>query len=150
MMAPADLQRVIDASIANASAFTRGIFESNHWDAQTLQDFANQDGSMTVATVGGDGKPHASVVIAGCADGTFYFTASPRSALLGNLRRSPAIAFTISDKVTGRGTARLVGRPHDIAELARQVSTTMRMMIEGDWDVYIYAVELERIFAQSS
>jgi hypothetical protein len=145
-----DLQRTIDESIAGANAFTRGIFEGNHWDAKRLQEFSNEDGSMTVATVGKDVKPHAAVVIAGCADGTFYFTASPRSALLRNLRRDPSMAFTISDKVMGRGTAELVGHPKDIDHLKNQVGRTLRTMIDADWDVYIYAVEPSRVFAQQS
>jgi pyridoxine/pyridoxamine 5'-phosphate oxidase len=149
-MSLADLQHVVDESIAGANAFTRAIFESNHWDAQRLEDFANEDGSMTVATVGSDGKPHAAVVMAGCADGTFYFTASPHSALLGNLRRDAAIAFTISDKVMGRGTAEFVGRPGDISHLSAQVGNTLQMTIDGNWDVYIYALRLSRIFAQVS
>ena len=77
-----DLQETIDASIAGSSAFTRGLFEGHNWTAQRLQDFANQDASMTVATIGKDGRPHAAIVIAGCVDGTFYFTVSPQSALL--------------------------------------------------------------------
>ena len=149
-MSLADLEKTIQDSIAGASVFTRAIFEGNHWDAEKVQDFSNEDGSMTVATVGKDGRPHAAIVIAGCSQGTFYFTASPNSALLGNLRRDPSIAFTISDKVMGRGLAEPVGRPSDISHLAPQVGRTLRMMIEGDWDVYIYAVKPTRLFAQAT
>jgi hypothetical protein len=145
-----DLQKAIDDSIAGASVFTRGLFERNHWSAQQLQDFANQDASMTVATTGHDGKPHAAVVIAGCADGTFYFTASPKSALLGNLRRDPSIAFTISDKVMGRGTAHLAGKGYEMERIGPRTSKLMRDLIEEGWRGYIYSIEVERIFAQQS
>jgi pyridoxine/pyridoxamine 5'-phosphate oxidase len=145
-----DLQRTIDASIAHASSFTRGLFESNHWTAQQLQNHANEDASMTVATVGKDGRPHAAVVIAGCADGTFYFTASPRSALLGNLRRDPAIAFTISDKVMGRGTAKLEGKGYEMERIGPKVGRLLRELIEEGWRGYIYSIEVERIFAQQT
>ena len=145
-----DLQRTIDASIAGASAFTRSLFEGNYWTAQHLQDYCNQDASMTVATVGKDGKPHAAVVIAGCVDGTFYFTASPKSALLGNLRRDPSIAFTISDKVMGRGTAREAGKGYEMERIGPKTSKLMRDLIEEGWRGYIYAIDVERLFAQST
>ena len=145
-----ELQQTIDASIDNASAFTRGLFASNHWTAQQLQDFANHDASMTVATIGRDGKPHAAVVIAGCVDGTFYFTASPKSALLGNLRRDPSIAFTISDKVMGRGTAKLAGKGYEMERIGPRTSPIMRDLIEEGWRGYIYAIEVERLFAQQT
>lgn len=145
-----DLQKVIDASIAGASTFTRGLFESNHWTAQQLQDYANEDASMSVATIGKDGKPHAAVVIAGCVDGTFYFTASPKSALLGNLRRDPSIAFTISDKVMGRGTAQMAGRGYTMERIGPKTSKLMRDLIEEGWRGYIYAIEVERLFAQQT
>ncbi len=145
-----DLQRTIDASIAAAGSLTRSIFENNHWSAQQVQDFVNQDGSMTVATVGKDGGPHAAVVIAGCVDGTFYFTASPQSAMLGNLRREARIAFTISERIMGRGTAQLAGRGHEMQRIAPQTSKLMRDLIEEGWPGYIYSIEMERIFSQQT
>jgi pyridoxine/pyridoxamine 5'-phosphate oxidase len=145
-----DLQKVIDVSIAGATAFTRGLFETNRWTAQQLQTYANEDASMTVATVGKDGKPHAAVVIAGCVDGTFYFTASPKSALLGNLRRDPSIAFTISDKAMGRGTARVAGRGYEMQRIGSKTSKLMRDLIEEGWRGYIYEIEVERLFAQQT
>jgi pyridoxine/pyridoxamine 5'-phosphate oxidase len=145
-----DLQKTIDDSIANASTFTRGLFESNHWTAQQLQDYANEEASMTVATVGKDGQPHAAVVIAGCVDGTFYFTASPKSALLGNLRRKPSIAFTISDKAMGRGTAKLAGKGYEMERIGPKTSKLMRDLIEEGWRGYIYSIEVEHIFAQQT
>jgi hypothetical protein len=105
---------------------------------------------MTVATVGKDGRPHAAIVIAGCVDGTFYFTASPKSALLGNLHRDAAVAFTISDKVMGRGTARPAGKGYEMERIGRQTSRLMRELIEEGWRGYIYAIDVERLFAQST
>jgi pyridoxine/pyridoxamine 5'-phosphate oxidase len=145
-----DLQKTIDASLAGASSFTRGLFENNRWTAQQVQDFANEDASMTVATIGKDGKPHAAVVIAGCVDGTFYFTASPKSALLGNLRRDASIAFTISDKVMGRGTARLAGKGYEMERIGPKTSKLMRDLIEEGWRGYIYAIDVEGLFAQQT
>ena len=145
-----DLQKTIDASIASASAFTRGLFEGNHWTAEQVRDLVNQDAGMTIATVGADGRPHAAVVIAGCVDGTLYFTASPKSALLGNLRRDTSIAFTVSDKVMGRGIAQLAGRGYTMERIGPKTSKLMRDLIEEGWRGYIYSIEVERIFAQSA
>ena len=145
-----DLQKTIDDSLAGASSFTRGLFESNHWTAQRVQEYSNEDASMTVATIGRDGKPHAAVVIAGCVDGTFHFTASPNSALLGNLRRDPAIAFTISDKLMGRGTAKLEGKGYEMERIGPKTSKLMRDLIEEGWRGYIYSIDVERLFAQQA
>jgi pyridoxine/pyridoxamine 5'-phosphate oxidase len=145
-----DLQKTIDASLAGASSFTRGLFENNRWTAEQVQDFANEDASMTVATIGKDGKPHAAIVIAGCVDGTFYFTASPKSALLGNLRRDPSIAFTIADKVMGRGKARLAGKGYEMERIGPKTSKLMRDLIEEGWRGYIYAIDVEGLFAQQT
>jgi hypothetical protein len=145
-----ELQAVIDQSIASASAFTRGLFENNHWDATRLQEYSNEDGSMTVATVTRDGKPHAVTVIAACVDGTFYFTASQGSLLLRNLRRDPSVAFTISDKVMGRGAAELAGVAKDLGHLRPQVSKTLGALIDEGWEGSVYSIRLERVFAQSS
>jgi Pyridoxamine 5'-phosphate oxidase len=145
-----DLQRTIDASIANASTFTRGLFATNHWTAQQVQNLVNEDAAMTIATVGLDGTPHAAVVIAGCVDGLLYFTASPKSALLGNLRRDASIAFTVSDKVMGRGTALLAGRGYTMERIGPKTSKLMRDLIEEGWRGYIYSIEVERIFAQGT
>jgi pyridoxine/pyridoxamine 5'-phosphate oxidase len=149
-MSLGDLQKIIDDSIAGASTFTRGLFETNHWTAQQVQDHCNEDAGMTVATVGKDGKPHAAIVITGCVDGTFYFTASPNSVLLGNLRRDPSIAFTISDKVMGRGTAQLAGRGYTMERIGPKTSKLMRDLIEEGWRGYIYSIEVERLFAQQT
>jgi pyridoxine/pyridoxamine 5'-phosphate oxidase len=145
-----DLQQVIDESIANASAFTRGLFQDNHWDAARLQEYSNEDGSMTVATVTRDGKPHAVTVIAACVDGNFYFTASPGSLLLRNLQRDPAVAFTIADKVMGRGTAELAGAAKDLGHLRPQASRTLGALIDEGWEGSVYSIRLESVFAQSS
>ena len=105
---------------------------------------------MTVAIIGKDGRPHAAIVIAGCVDGTFYFTVSRQSALLGNLRRDSSIAFTISDKVMGRGTARPAGKGYEMERIGPKTSRLMRELIEEGWRGCIYAIDVERLFAQST
>ena len=105
---------------------------------------------MTVATVTRDGKPHAVTVIAACVDGTLYFTASPGSLLLRNLRRDPSVAFTISDKVMGRGTAELAGMAKDLGHLESQAGKTLGALIDEGWEGSVYSIRLERVFAQSS
>ena len=149
-MSREDLQQTIDDSIAEASEFTRSLFETHRWDAKEVQDYSNEDGGMTIATVGRDGKPHAAIVVAGCADGIFYFSASPKSALLGNLHRDPTIALTISGKIMGRGEAVLAGQAKDLSHLAPQISKTLRRLIEAEWDGYVYSVRLSRLFANSA
>ncbi len=140
------LQQTIDQSKANAKGFSRDLFHEP-WSAGQVQDFVNAKGSMTVATIGKDGKPHAASVAAGCADGTFYIGVGPRTALLGNLRRSEAVAFTVGGIVVGQGTATLRGGSGDMKAQASQLGGILRGAIEQDWQGYYYAIEPSKIFA---
>lgn len=145
-----DLQHTMDASIAGASSLTRSVFENNPWSAEQVQDFVNEGGRMTIATVGKNGRPHAGVVIAACVDGTFYFGASPQSAMLGNLRREPSVGFTVANSVVGRGTVQLAGRAYEMGHIGPQASNLMRSLIDQGWSGYIYSIEIERIFSQQT
>ena len=144
-----DLQKTIDESITNASGFTRDLFEDNHASAEQLQSFANRDGTMVIATLDAGGGPHTAVVAAGCADGTFYIGVTPRTALLGNLRRNPSVAFAIKDKVVGRGRVELAGKAGKVKHLAGEVSGILRGAIEQDWNGYVYALRPSHVFAQA-
>jgi hypothetical protein len=149
-MSLTDLQKSIDDSIAKASPLMRGLFEANRWNAEQLQSFANEVGSMIVATVSIDGSPHVATQLGGCANAVLYFAATPHSALLGNVRRDARIAFAIGASVVGRGVARLAGRAGELKDLAPSFGKDLRKAIEQDWDGYVYSIELDRIFAQAA
>jgi nitroimidazol reductase NimA-like FMN-containing flavoprotein (pyridoxamine 5'-phosphate oxidase superfamily) len=140
------LQSTIDSSVENASSFSRDLFKNNHLDAEQLQQYVNDDGTMTVATLDREGRPHTAIVAAACVDGDFYIGVTPRTALLGNLRRNPDVAFTVKDKVTGQGRARPLGHAGEQRQLAEKVGPIMRAAIERDWPGYIYAIEPSRVF----
>ena len=149
-----ELQRAVEASLATASPLARRIYANQRWTATSVQQFINRVIGATIATVRADGKPHAAVVLAACLDGTIYFTASPRSALLGNLRRQSAVALTFTDPdhdATMAGDARLVGRASEVPDLIGDLRRLSRrgQFTPPDWDGYLYAVRVERIFLSS-
>lgn len=146
-MSLADLQRTMDESLKSANAFTRRLFEASSWDAERVQTFINQTGNITIATVRSSGKPHAALVIAGCDDGTIYFSVSRGSALLGNLRRQPEVAFTVGHSIMGRGPATDAGSASDVPELHLNVSRQLADLLSEPWDGYIWKVVPSRIFA---
>jgi nitroimidazol reductase NimA-like FMN-containing flavoprotein (pyridoxamine 5'-phosphate oxidase superfamily) len=141
-----DLQTTIDRSVENARGFSSELFKDNHLDAQQLQEYVNTEGTMTVATLDREGRPHAAIVATACVDGDFYIGVTPRTALLGNLRRNPEVAFTVKDKVTGRGKARALGHAGEQKHLAEKVGPIIRGAIERDWPGYIYEIEPVRVF----
>lgn len=147
----AELQEVLDRSLAKATEFTRTLFTANPLTARQVQGFANEAGGMTLATVNREAKPHAAPVICGCADGVIYFSASKGSALLRNIRREPAVAFTIgaSGSVIGQGSAILVGSATELGRLVEPlgVESKLSALILDAWDGYIYSIQLSRIFA---
>ncbi|HWC28980.1 MAG TPA: pyridoxamine 5'-phosphate oxidase family protein [Dehalococcoidia bacterium] len=145
-----DLQKSIDESIAKASGFTKDLFQDNHWNATQLQEYANSDGTMTIATLARDGRPHTAIVASGCVDGTFYIGVTPRTALLGNLRRNPDLAFSVKDKVVGRGRAELAGRAGEVKHLSPAIGETLRAAIDAGWPGYVFAIRPERVFAQAA
>jgi hypothetical protein len=140
------LQQQIDESIQNASGFTRDLFADKHMTAEELQTFVNTHASMTLSSLDRKGKPHAGIVAAGCVDGTMYVGVTPKTALLGNLRRNEDVAFSIGDKVVGRGRAQLVGRAGDQKHLAPGLTGPLKGAIEQDWGGYVYALEPSRVF----
>lgn len=147
-----EMQRVLDASLAAASRLSRSLFGETPWDAEQVTAFVNRLRTITLATVGPDGEPHAATGNCACLDGTIYFAASRGAAVLGNLRRSPRVAFTVTDEahgVIGRGTAVLAGRSLEMPELMASLAATTkagRFVPEG-WDGYVYSVDLTRLFA---
>jgi len=145
-MSPQSLQQTIDQSKANAKGFARDLFHEP-WSAEQVQDFVNAKSSMTVATIDKSGKPHAASVAAGCLDGTLYIGVGRRTALLGNLRRGDAVAFTVGGIVVGQGAAALRGRSGDMKAIAPQLGAILRGAIEQDWDGYYYAIEPSKVFA---
>jgi hypothetical protein len=143
----ADLQRVLDESLGSASSLTRGLFSQNAWDAQAVEDYLNEKGTISIATIGRDGEPHAALVVAGCQDGVIFFTASKGSAMLGNLRRQSALAFTVGEKIVGKGEALLAGHLGDLDPFASGVSRALRDLQSEGWDGYMYRIRLSRLFA---
>ena len=151
-MSLTDLQQAIDRSLANASEFTRSLFAGNSWDAAQVQSFVNEIGNLTVETVNRSSKPHAAPTIAGCADGQIYFSASPGSTLLRNLKHAPAVAFTVSGlghSVFGQAVAVLAGPAPELQSLVPALgpdSKLSRLILEP-WEGYIYSLQISRIFA---
>ena len=145
-----DLQRALDKSREVASPLTSALFAAR-LRAAGVQAFINVVMAATVATVTPDGEPHATVVLAACHDGTIIFTASPRSRLLANLRRNPAVALTVTNPehdVIVRGRATLAGKALDLPDLMdrlHRLSKKGRFTPEG-WPGYLYAVAIEKIF----
>ncbi len=144
------LQVVIDDSIAAATAFTARLFDLP-WNARQVQAFVNRVRGATIATVLGDGSPHASPTIAACLDGTIYFAVHPRSAMWRNLQRDPRIAFTVSDRghaVLGRGVAGFAASYTDTELITRLASTGAlgRFTPEG-WEGEVYEIDPTKLFA---
>jgi hypothetical protein len=139
MSGMATLQQSLDESLAGASDLTRVCFDVGK-DAAAVAEFVNRRMSITIATVFADGQPHASPVIAACLDGGIHFTVSPGSAMLRNLERDPRLAFALDgdgNTLAGRGRGRRVGGPTDVEGFP----------VPPDWDGFIYAVDIDRIFA---
>lgn len=150
-MALFELQAAMDASLASASPLTRSLFARSRLRASGVQRLVNAVMSATVATVKSDGAPHAVLVLAACLDGTVIFTASPNTVLLGNLRRSPAVAITVASPdhdVVINGTAEVLGRARDLPALLdrlRRLSPKGRFTPE-DWPGYLCSVKVDKIF----
>jgi hypothetical protein len=105
----------------------------------------------TVATATADGRPHAAIVLVACREGVIIFTASPRSLLLANLRRTSVVAVTVTNSdqdVIVLGCAEPLGKAADLAELCgdlNRLSRKGRFTPQG-WPGYFYAVVVEKIF----
>jgi len=142
----------MNRSVEAATPFARSLFMPAQWDAQQVQQFVNEVGNMTVATVNASGMPHAAPVIAGCADGTLCFSVSPKSVLLRNLAAGSRIAFTVvgsGHNVLGQGSAEPVGEARGLGHLARALGEQSRLggLILEPWEGLIYAVTPSRLFA---
>jgi pyridoxine/pyridoxamine 5'-phosphate oxidase len=150
-----DLQQALESSEATASPLTASVFSRGRLGAIGVQAFINAVMAATVATVTADGQPHATVVLVACLDGTIIFTASARSLLLANLRRSPSVALTVTNPkhdVIVRGRATLLGQAADLPDLVgrlHRLSKRGRFTPE-DWPGYFYAVAVEKMFVSSA
>jgi pyridoxine/pyridoxamine 5'-phosphate oxidase len=146
-----ELQRVIDATLVAASPLARRIYANDRWSAAQVQRFINRVMAATVATVRRGGEPHAAVVLTACLDGTVYFTASDGSLLLRNLQQQPAASMTVTDRdhdLTIHGHVDRLGRASDLPELVNKLHGLSRrgQFIPRDWDGFLYAVHIDRIY----
>ena len=148
------LQAVIERSLAGASPLTKELFDE-HMDAPALRDFINQVASATVATVGRDDRPHASLTLVACSNsGDLYIAVNRRSALSRNLKRSPYVAITVDASEHGlmaQGKAVLAGMAPDLREtLMPELDAIMARgrWVPVDWDGAVYRLELTRIFGR--
>jgi hypothetical protein len=146
-MSLAEIQRAIDDAQLAASPLTRKLFSAQPWTAPAVAKFINDTGTISIATVNRDMTPHATLVVAGSQAGAIYFSASPGSVLLGNIRRTPAVAFTVGANVIGRGEAALAGRPTELPLLGPEISAQLRELQATNWNGYIYELRPSRIFA---
>ena len=150
-MGLAELQRVVDDTLRTASPLARRVYDNGAWSAGALQRFINRVMAATVATVREDGRPHASVVLVACLDGTVFFAVSGGSMLGRNLDRRATLALTVIDQhhdVTIHGTASRVGRATDAAPLVQRLHDLSRRgrFTPRNWDGDLWAVRPERIF----
>ena len=146
-----ELQRVIDASLADASPLTRRVYANDQWSAAAVQAFVNRVMAATIATVRSNGTPHAAVVLSACLQGTVIFTATTGSVLLSNLKRQPAISMTVTDRdhdLTIHGEAERMGKAGELVDLVRELSGLSRRgyFLPRGWDGYLYRVRIDRIF----
>jgi pyridoxine/pyridoxamine 5'-phosphate oxidase len=146
-----ELQHVIDVTLASASPLARRVYANEQWSATAVQRFVNRVMAATVATVRADGRPHAALVLTACLDGTMFFTASAGSMLLRNLERQRAVSMTVADRdhdLTIHGHVDRLGRASELPELVRALHALSRrgQFIPREWDGYLYAVNIDRIF----
>ena len=146
------LQQALDLSLERATPFAKSLFEGNTWTADEVQDFANAVGSITLATIDAQGRPHAAPLIGGCMDGTLLCSVSVDSAVLRHVRKDPNIAFTItgeSHSVMGTGTARVRGHTSELPEVGEALDADSKLgqLFHDTWDGFVYEIEVRRIFA---
>jgi pyridoxine/pyridoxamine 5'-phosphate oxidase len=146
-----ELQHVIDVTLRSASPLARRVYANDQWSAATVQRFINRVMAATVATVRADGRPHAALVLTACLDGSVYFTASAGSLLLRNLERQSAVSMTVADRdhdLTIHGLVDKLGTASELPELVRALHALSRrgQFIPREWDGYLYAVHIDRIF----
>ena len=144
-----ELQRALETSLRVASPLTRTVFRQVK--AAVVERTINRMMCATVATAGRDGRPHAAVVAAGCVEGTIYLAVSAGSAVLGNLRRLPAVALTVTTgehDVIVQGEAVEVGTASDAKALIAELGAVSRrgQFVPPTWNGYLYRVRPERVF----
>jgi hypothetical protein len=145
------LQRLLDASRENASAFTLSL-EGDAQAAEQVEAFVNTTRNVALAVVRRNGLPHATPVIGGCVGGVIHVTVSPGSVLATCLDRSPEVAFTMADIIhtlIGAGTAERLGRTSELEEVCGRLdrASPFGQFAPEGWDGDVYALHPRRLFA---
>lgn len=144
------LSIALESSIDQATDFTRTVFGERPWTAERLETFVNSTRGITVCTTGRDGLPHAAFVIARCELDRIFFTATARSVLLKNLRRSPFVAFSLTNAgqaVVGSGEAVPSSAKDDQSTQGDDEVHAPPDLVGPDWNGEVYWINIHRIFA---
>jgi uncharacterized pyridoxamine 5'-phosphate oxidase family protein len=93
----ADLQFVIEKSLAQASTHSTKVYGQNPLTAKEVLELANTHVLILGATVKPEGKPHLSPVDVVAVEGTIYVGVDEATARYKNLKQNPAITIMIAD-----------------------------------------------------
>jgi general stress protein 26 len=97
VLVSADLQSVIESSLAQASPHSRDVYGKNPLTAKEVLELANTHVLIVAATVKAEGKPHLSPVDLVAVEGTIYVGVDKATARYKNLKQNPAITLMIAD-----------------------------------------------------
>ena len=142
-----ELDATLRGSLANARAFTRAIFTpAGRWTAVRVEEFLNDVGTASVATVSPTGWPHAALVPVRCVDGEIYVAGSVGSVLERNVLADARVAFTVfrsPSGVFGQGTAASVS----LSDELRHAFGSLVDAAPSEWRPAIFRIAPARIFA---
>jgi uncharacterized pyridoxamine 5'-phosphate oxidase family protein len=93
----ADLQSVIEKSLAQASPHSKKVYGEDPMTAKEVLELANTDVLILAATVKPEGKPHLSPVDIVAVEGAIYVGVDEETARYKNLKQNPAITIMIAD-----------------------------------------------------
>jgi hypothetical protein len=91
-----DLQGLLQASLENASAHTRGIFGASPMRAAEVEAFLQGRTVAALATARPSGAPHVSAADLIYLHGRFFLGQSRDAASLRNLRRQPRVSLLMA------------------------------------------------------